>query len=137
MRHCVKSVEIRSFFWSVFSCIRTEYGVYSVNLRIQSKYRKIRTRKISVFGHFSRCEIILEKVFQVMRRDIHSSELPFVYRKEAVSSSQNIATRNNINLETCLRLLFMLLQDIFASARLHRVHKIYFYRSVQGIICAT
>ena len=24
--HCVKSVRIRSFFWSVFSRIRTEYG---------------------------------------------------------------------------------------------------------------
>ena len=24
--HCVKSVQIRSFFWSEFSCIRTEYG---------------------------------------------------------------------------------------------------------------
>ena len=23
--HCVKSVQIRSFFWFVFSCIRTEY----------------------------------------------------------------------------------------------------------------
>ena len=23
---CVKSIQIRSFFWSVFSCIRTEYG---------------------------------------------------------------------------------------------------------------
>ena len=31
--------EIRSFFWSVFSSIRTEY-------------RKIWTRKKSVFGHF-------------------------------------------------------------------------------------
>ena len=35
------NVQIRSFFWSVFSRIRTEYG-------------KIRTRKNSVFGHFSR-----------------------------------------------------------------------------------
>ena len=34
--HCVKSVQIRSFFWSVFSPIRTEYG------------------EILVFGHFSR-----------------------------------------------------------------------------------
>ena len=25
-RHCVKSVQIRSFFWTVFSRIRTEYG---------------------------------------------------------------------------------------------------------------
>ena len=24
--HCVRSVQIRSYFWSVFSCIRTEYG---------------------------------------------------------------------------------------------------------------
>ena len=26
--HQVKSVQIRSYFWSVFSCIRTEYGPY-------------------------------------------------------------------------------------------------------------
>ena len=39
--HCVKSVQIRSYFWSVFSCI-------------QSEYRKILTRNNSVFGHFSR-----------------------------------------------------------------------------------
>ena len=43
--HCVKSVQIRSFFWSVFSCI-------------QSKYREIRTRKNSVFGHFSRSDML-------------------------------------------------------------------------------
>ena len=24
--HCVKSVQMRSYFWPVFSCIRTEYG---------------------------------------------------------------------------------------------------------------
>ena len=39
--HCVKSVQIRSYFWFVFSCIRTEY-------------RKIRTRNNSVLGRFSR-----------------------------------------------------------------------------------
>ena len=39
--YCVKSIQIRRFFWSVFSRIRTEYG-------------KIRTRKNSVYGHFSR-----------------------------------------------------------------------------------
>ena len=47
--HCVKSVQIRSFFWSVFSCIRTKHGD-------QSEYRKIRTRKNSKFGHFLRSE---------------------------------------------------------------------------------
>ena len=39
MFHCVKSVRIRKFPLSVFSCIRTEY-------------RKIRNRKNSVFVHF-------------------------------------------------------------------------------------
>ena len=29
-----------------------------INLRIHSEYRKIRTRKISVFGHFSRSDNI-------------------------------------------------------------------------------
>ena len=39
--HREKSVQIRSYFWSTFSCFRTEY-------------RKIRTRNNSVFGYFSR-----------------------------------------------------------------------------------
>ena len=43
--HCVKSVQTWSFFWSVFSCIWTEY-------------RKIRTRKNFVFGHFLRSTIL-------------------------------------------------------------------------------
>ena len=38
--YCVKSVQIPSNFWSVFSYI-------------QSEYRKIRTRNNSVFGHFT------------------------------------------------------------------------------------
>ena len=47
---CVKSVQIRSYFWTVFSCTWPEYR----NTGIQSEYRKIRTRNNSVFGHFSR-----------------------------------------------------------------------------------
>ena len=41
----MKSVQMRSFSWSVFSRIWTEY---------REKCRKIRTRKNSVFRHFSR-----------------------------------------------------------------------------------
>ena len=37
----MKSVQIRTYFWSIFSCIWTEY-------------RKIRTRNNTIFGHFSR-----------------------------------------------------------------------------------
>ena len=51
--HCVKSVQIRWFFWFVFSRIRTEYGKilrispYSVRMRENTN------QKNSVFGHIS------------------------------------------------------------------------------------
>ena len=48
-RHCVKSVQMQSFFWSVFSRIRTEYGDLRRISPIHSKYGKKRTRKNSVF----------------------------------------------------------------------------------------
>ena len=35
--HCVKSFEIRSLLWTVFSCMRTEYGEYG-DLRSKSLY---------------------------------------------------------------------------------------------------
>ena len=41
--HCVKNVHIRVFFWSVF-------------YRTPAEYWKIRTRKNSVFWHYSRSE---------------------------------------------------------------------------------
>ena len=44
--HCLKSVQIRSFFWSVFSRIRTEYGEnsvspYSVRMRENTDQKKL------------------------------------------------------------------------------------------------
>ena len=54
-RHCEESVQMRSFFWSWFSCT-------------QSEYRKMRTRKNFVFGHFSRCSWVLAIIIQ--RTDI-------------------------------------------------------------------
>ena len=52
--HCVKSVRRRSFFWSVFPTFGLNTERYSVTLRIQSECGKTRTRKTSVFAHFSR-----------------------------------------------------------------------------------
>ena len=43
--HCVKSIQIRSYFWAVFSCIRT--------------------RNNSVFGHFSRSDPLSTQVAHV------------------------------------------------------------------------
>ena len=46
--HCVKSVQIRSFSWSVFSRVRTEYGnlwskfPYSVRILENTDQKKLR-----------------------------------------------------------------------------------------------
>ena len=46
--HCVKGVQIRSFFWSIFSCIRTEFGgllrksPYSVRIQEDTVQKKLR-----------------------------------------------------------------------------------------------
>ena len=46
--HCLKSVQIRSFFWSVFSRVRIEYGEiriispYSVRMRKNTNQKKLR-----------------------------------------------------------------------------------------------
>ena len=57
--HCVKSVQTRSFFWSVFSRIWTEYGdllrksSYSVRMQGNTDQNKLR------FEHFSRSVLVL------------------------------------------------------------------------------
>ena len=46
--HCVESVQIRSFFWSVFPCIRTKYRdlqskyAYSVRIQENTDQKKLR-----------------------------------------------------------------------------------------------
>ena len=62
--HCVKSVQIRSFFWSVFSCIRTKYGdlrsksPYSVRIQENTDQKKLR-----IWTLFTKC--IVFKVHSV------------------------------------------------------------------------
>ena len=41
LTHCVKSVQMRSFFWSVFSRIRTEYGEI-LQMRQNTDQKKLR-----------------------------------------------------------------------------------------------
>ena len=56
--HYVKSFQMRSFFWSVFSRIRTEYGemqsifAYSVRMRENTDHKKLR-----IWTFFTQCLI--------------------------------------------------------------------------------
>ena len=46
-QYCVKSFEIRSYFWSVFSCIRTEYEHprrNAISIKLQSNFFEISLR---------------------------------------------------------------------------------------------
>ena len=51
--HCLKSVQIRDFSGPYFAVFGLNAEIYGLNLGIQSEYRKVRTIKNSVFGHFS------------------------------------------------------------------------------------
>ena len=70
--HCMKSIQIRSFFWSAFYCIRTEYGdllrksPYSVrlqeNARSKSPYsvwiqKNADQKKLRIWALFTQCLI--------------------------------------------------------------------------------
>ena len=77
--HCVKSVRIASYFWSVFSCFRT--------------------RNNSVFGHFSRNVINSENCVKLLGVEIGnklSFEKTYFYISQKTSNQQNaISTMQN------------------------------------------
>ena len=77
----MKSVQIRSFLWSVFFRIWTEYGV---SLRIQSECGKIQTRKNSVFGNFPRSDGHLLKTRTNLESRLRFSECSFSFLPNSV-----------------------------------------------------
>ena len=87
--NCVKSVQIRNFFWFVFSCIRTEYkdlqskSEYSV----QSKHRKIRPRKNSVICTLSTQCIISQDNKKIIKNSLS-------YQSADVGSDHSLVTAN-------------------------------------------
>ena len=58
--HCVKSVQIWSYFWSVFSCIRTEYGSeitpYSDTFHVTILSQYLNVCSISIKHFFPLCQ---------------------------------------------------------------------------------
>ena len=56
-----RSVQIRSYFWSVFSYIRTEYGALLRTSPYSVRIKEMRTRNNSIFGHFS-CSVMFHRI---------------------------------------------------------------------------
>ena len=97
MIFCVKRVQIRSFFWSVFSLIWTEYGdLWSTEI---SEYGKIWSRKNSVFGQFSLRFLrifsdLLKKNGELFLRSVCDS----LSQKMFISFSWNLAISSPVHL---------------------------------------
>ena len=71
--HCVKSVQIWSYFWFVFFLVfglNTE--IYKVNLRIQSKYKKIRFSRSANFSRHKLYEKITAQKIKFPIKDFFS-----------------------------------------------------------------
>ena len=71
--YCVKTVQIRRFFWSVF-------------FYIQSKYRKIRAWKNSVIGHFfTQCIVRSKELYHLFFREISICQMTKITKFQATS----------------------------------------------------
>ena len=87
--HCVKSVQIRSFFWSVFSRIWTIISPYSVRMRENTD------QKNSVFGHFSGSVCTSKYLFRGSKSRSKNSK--FSYPQAAMVS----ARKNDYFIKRC------------------------------------
>ena len=74
--HCVKSVQIRSFFWSVFSRIRTEYGeMRSISPYSDRMRENMDKKKLRIWTLFTQCaraaSLTLRKVMMELSKAIY------------------------------------------------------------------
>ena len=96
--HCVKNIKIRSYFWTVFSWIQTEY-------------RKIRTRNKSAFGYFSRSVTF-----------IHCSDIRFTWNQnlaEFYKIEQILVNTSKRFLSFSARKIFFQIRDIQFMSDIH------------------
>ena len=77
----------RVFSAPYFPVFELNTEIYSVNLRIQSEYRKIRTRKNSVFGHFH----VMSSLFKIFGIKHASLNPPQENMKMCLNTSDKIA----------------------------------------------
>ena len=83
--------------------------IYSIYLRIQSKYRKIRTRKTSVCGQFSRSDLLFNLICKVFLFVLCNFEFRIVFANTAnyywhkySLPAKNICLINTLLCEHCI-----------------------------------
>ena len=111
--HCVKSIQIQSFFWSVFSRIRPECGEIFCISPYSVRMRKNTDQKNSVFGHVSCSDVNFENqslprvqeefnIYEILRKSLNFG----VCRNRSILSKHlwDITTRN---IQTILNLIYV------------------------------
>ena len=92
--HCVKSVQIRSFFWYVFSCIRNEYGAC-----IRTEYGGLRSKQqlkkrctyLVLFQHLDTVHAVDRIYYAEIQLDKYNNISNVAYSSAVIISEQNPA----------------------------------------------
>ena len=88
-QHCVESVQIRSFFWSLFSCIRTRnnsvFGHFSRNIGFQKRFPCTAILFISMFFRSSCSKFSSKQVFLKISQILQETHL-LEYLSDKVAS---------------------------------------------------
>ena len=107
--HCVKSVQIWSYFRSLFYCIRIDYG--TLNVRIQSECRNVQTKNNSVFGHFPRSAYyLITRLSKSLQKILFCNQLlklRFKIRKNKISTFQLKINWNGFGLKNQKKKIFL------------------------------
>ena len=77
-RHCVKSVQIRRFFWSVFSLIRNEYGeILHISLYSVRMWENTDQKKLRIWTLFTQWEATMKTYKATKIKEMHLWWRPF------------------------------------------------------------
>ena len=113
--HCVKSVQIRSFFWSLFSCILTKYGEiwsitpYSVQMRQNTDQKKtpyLDTFHAVIIMSKKRFTGGLTKKFSCVRVIFRSGHLEVFYKNGLLNLKVFLPKRATLMKRTFWQLFF-------------------------------
>ena len=88
-KHCMKSVQIRSFFWSVFSNIQTEYG---------EKLPQKKTEKTPYFDNFHAVKFVKnvneKSAVNVLPINLHLAQVSITYAVLVLCENQKPSMMN-------------------------------------------
>ena len=95
LHHCMKNFQIKRFFWSIFSRIRTEYGVIG---SISCQYSYMQQQGRENIKHIKNLDIYPEEIYIFFKKKEERKFIFYVYPKEkSLRFYSFYLIQNNIN----------------------------------------